>query len=407
MWKNPFWYNLDKNPGEIFTGFCKEQNHPCNLEFYCKNHNKLCCAKCITKLKSNEIGQHTDCDVYFIKNIKDEKKNKLKENIKYLEDISLSLDQSIKDLKILYENINKNKEELKLKIQKIFTNIRNAINEREDELLLDIDKNFNQYYFNEELFKKSEKLPKFVKDSLEKGKKINGPWKEDTLNSYIDVCINIEDNINEIKKINEIVKKSNDQNINIKFISEENDIKNIFKSIKELGKIIYNEKLFDSKIEFDQELVKEWLNNKKFVSELLFRKSKDGDKPKDFHNKCDNKGITIIFIETTKGYKFGAYTELNWKSGGLTQKDNSTFLFSFDNKKKYEAKINNGSIGSNDCNDIWYGSNFPEIYFDKTLNKGRTYDHNSFSTFLIKKTLTKGEEYWDVKEIDVFKIIYI
>ena len=299
------------------------------------------------------------------------------------------------------------KEELKLKIQKIFTNIRNAINEREDELLLDIDKNFNQYYFNEELFKKSEKLPKFVKDSLEKGKKINGPWKEDTLNSYIDVCINIEDNINEIKKINEIVKKSNDQNINIKFISEENDIKNIFKSIKELGKIIYNEKLFDSKIEFDQELVKEWLNNKKFVSELLFRKSKDGDKPKDFHNKCDNKGITIIFIETTKGYKFGAYTELNWKSGGLTQKDNSTFLFSFDNKKKYEAKINNGSIGSNDCNDLWYGSNFPEIYFDKTLNKGRTYDHNSFSTFLIKKTLTKGEEYWDVKEIDVFKIIYI
>ena len=110
MWKNPFLYNLDKNPGEIFTGFCKEQNHPCNLEFYCKNHNKLCCAKCITKLKSNEIGQHTDCDVYFIKNIKDEKKNKLKENIKYLEDISLSLDQSIKDLKILYENINKNKE---------------------------------------------------------------------------------------------------------------------------------------------------------------------------------------------------------------------------------------------------------------------------------------------------------
>ena len=78
---------------------------------------------------------------------------------------------------------------------------------------------------------------------------------------------------------------------------------------------------------FDQKLVKSWLNNRSFISELLFRKTRDGSTPKDFHNKCDNKGITIIFIETTKGYKFGGYTEWQWERKGGIKKDKSTFIF--------------------------------------------------------------------------------
>ncbi len=139
---------------------------------------------------------------------------------------------------------------------------------------------------------------------------------------------------------------------------------------------------------------------------MLFRKSKVGETPKDFHNKCDNKGITILIVETTKGYKLRAYTELNLDSN-KGKKRIIQHLFSFNNKKKYEAKNNNGSIGCNNCNDLWYGSSFPEIYFDGTLNKGKTFDYKSYTTFLIEKALTNGEEYWDVKELEVFKIIYI
>ena len=69
---------------EIFKNICKEENHPNKLEYYCKNHNELCCANCITKIKGKGNGQHKDCEVYFIENIKEERKNKLKENIKYL-----------------------------------------------------------------------------------------------------------------------------------------------------------------------------------------------------------------------------------------------------------------------------------------------------------------------------------
>ena len=68
--------NLNKEE-EIFTGFCKEKNHPMKLEYFCKEHNQLCCAACIAKLNDSGDGQHKDCDVCNIKNIKDVKKNKL------------------------------------------------------------------------------------------------------------------------------------------------------------------------------------------------------------------------------------------------------------------------------------------------------------------------------------------
>ena len=93
----------------------------------------------------------------------------------------------------------------------------------------------------------------------------------------------------------------------IEFISKEDEINQILNSLKKLGEIS-SKKLFESNINFDERLVEAWLNNRKFEAELLYRKSRDGSTPTDFHNKCDNKGITIIFIETTKGYKFGGYT---------------------------------------------------------------------------------------------------
>ena len=66
-------YNLEKEIKEIFTGFCKEEKHSNILEYYCKTHNILCCAACISKIKGRGNGQHTDCNVCFIEEIKEEK----------------------------------------------------------------------------------------------------------------------------------------------------------------------------------------------------------------------------------------------------------------------------------------------------------------------------------------------
>ena len=88
--------DVDNNK-EIFINICREKNHFNKLEFYCINHNQLCCSSCITKIKTKGYGQHKDCDVCIIEDIKEEKKNKLKDNIKYLEDLSNNLDNSIKN----------------------------------------------------------------------------------------------------------------------------------------------------------------------------------------------------------------------------------------------------------------------------------------------------------------------
>ena len=233
-------YNLDKDINEIFTGYCKEKYHNISLRYFCKNHNQLCCAECITKIKDEGFGQHQNCDVCLIKDIKDIKKNKLKENIKCLEDLSNKLKQSINDLKNLFDKINENKEELKLKIQKIFTNIRNALNEREDEILLEVDNQFNNLYFNEDLIKESENLPKKIKISLEKGKALDKDWNDNELNCVINDCIEIENNIKDINLINQNIQKSNsNKNKEIKFNPDEDGINNILEIIKNFGKISY------------------------------------------------------------------------------------------------------------------------------------------------------------------------
>ena len=66
-------------------------------------------------------GQHYKCKVCFIEDIKDEKKNKLNDNIKCLKDLSNTIEGSINQLKKIFKEINEKKEELKLSIQNIFT----------------------------------------------------------------------------------------------------------------------------------------------------------------------------------------------------------------------------------------------------------------------------------------------
>ena len=189
----------------IITSLCKEKNHRDELKFFCKNHNKLCCGICISKIKGEGYGQHTDCDVCLIEKIANEKKKKLNQNIEYLENISLSIEKSMVELNKIIEKIDEDKDNLKLKVTKIFTKLKNAINNREDEILADIDKKFNEFIFDEKILKQSEKLPVQVKEFIEKGKIIENEWKKDNkkLNILINKCINVENNINNIKIINE------------------------------------------------------------------------------------------------------------------------------------------------------------------------------------------------------------
>ena len=233
-------YNIDKNnQDDIFTGICNEPNHTNKLEFYCKSHNKLCCVACLCKFKEKGNGQHSDCNVCSIENIMEEKKSKLAENIKKLEEFSEKIKESIKKLKEIFEKINEDKEKIKMNISKIFTKIREALNEREDKLLIDLDNVYEKTFFKEDLLKKGEKMPNQIIKNLEVGKKLNQEWDGDNNKMIKNICgcINIENNIQNVIEINESIEQSNKKEINIQFFPGEEQISKFIENIKTFGEI--------------------------------------------------------------------------------------------------------------------------------------------------------------------------
>ena len=243
LFENHHLYNINKNINEIFTGFCKEKGHNNLLRYYCKNHNKLCCGDCVAKIVGKEYGQHKDCDICLIREIKETKKTKLKENNKYLEDFKF--EYSINELEKLFDKINENKEALKMKIQNIFTKIRNILNKREDEILVEVDNQFNSFYINEDLIEKGKVLPNRIKISLEKGKSLDKDWNENEINYYINNCIEIENNIKDINIINKnILKRISNKNKKIIFSPDEDGIDNILEIIYKFGEVKKNKFTF-------------------------------------------------------------------------------------------------------------------------------------------------------------------
>ena len=231
---------------------------------------------------------------------------------------------------------------MKIKIQKIFTKIRNELNEREDKLLLEVDKKFEEKFFNEDIIKESEKMPNKIKLSLEKGKIIEDDWKdENKLSLLIDRCINIENKINEINSINENIKKYNCFNdFKMTFLPEKDDeIKKMIDIIKTFGSIgeISN---FSKIISFcEKQLIFNWIENNVHDINLLYRMSEDGNSFKAFHDKCDNQYPALFIAKTKEGHKFGGYTSIGWnsKTNGYLS-DEKCFLFSLNKKLKFEVK---------------------------------------------------------------------
>ena len=400
----------DKNIDDLFTGLCKEENHSIELKYFCKTHNKLCCAECITKFKGKNHGQHTDCTICSIEDIKNEKMNKLNENIKTLEELSTNLQESIKEIKIIFEKNEKKKEELKIEIQKVFTKIRTAVNDREDELLLEIDKDFNELFLNENIIQDSEKLPNKIKISLDKGKSINNNSENSKLNSLINDCLNIENNINDISKINQSMKKYKSSENNIIFKVNENDNKKLFESIRTFG-CIYGP---NSEIINNNDFIKinEMIGgNNKFI--IKFNAKRDGCNTDIFHKNCDGICGCLFICKVDSGDILGAYLTAKIKKSSEYSDDNKAFLFNLTqniikkNKKSFKNAIQN-------CGDssyfIKFGNKCKVFYLDgNCLNSNNSYadtcaceaNFDCDSTNLLNNTSGKS---FKVENFEVFEV---
>ena len=73
---------------------------------------------------------------------------------------------------------------------------------------------------------------------MEKRKLIEKEWNNNKLNILINDCINIENNINNIKEMEEKIKKSNLNKNKILFLpKKENEINEFLEKIKKFGNI--------------------------------------------------------------------------------------------------------------------------------------------------------------------------
>ena len=127
-----------------------------------------------------------------------------------MEKFSDKINSSINELKEIIEKINEKSDEIKIKIQKTFTEIRNELNKREDELLLEVDNYFAKHFFNEDknLLEEKDKLPNKIRLYLDKGKEAQKDWnKKENKISLINDCINIEKTVDNVNKISQTLEK--------------------------------------------------------------------------------------------------------------------------------------------------------------------------------------------------------
>ena len=146
--------------------------------------------------------------------------------------------------------------------------------------------------------------------------------------------------------------------------------------------------------------IKNWINSYKQIKfNLLFRMSRDGTTTINFHARCDNKGKTLILIETKDGNRFGGYTSLQWNMEGEKRYGENIWLFNLEKSIYKYNLIKQGKTPAIIC-DMNNGPSFEEgiIFKDNNLSVG----------YIEHQGLIKGAEIIDkkiqVKELEVFQV---
>ena len=143
---------------------------------------------------------------------------------------------------------------------------------------------------------------------------------------------------------------------------------------------------------------------------LLYRKSRDTGKANIFHSKCDNIRGTLIIIHTTKGYKFGGYTNATWEGNGVSKGDNTAFLFSLNYNKIYDIKKNKNAITCNPfygpvfCGDDSYSTIL--INDNSEINGGECClaKFSNYNGYNENFEINGGERYFQINDLEVFQV---
>ena len=218
------------------------------------------------------------------------------------------------------------------------------------------------------------------------------------------------------KKIDELTNINQQQNNKIKELNDKiENLKEIINEIKEPkienAKTIFNDSLILNKNNDYISNLNKWINQREgqFKTQLLFRKSINGNSFNDFHRLCDNQGKTLVLIQTANNLIIGGYTSKDWDTSEKWYKDDKSFLFSLTNRKIFPSKKNWDAIRGSKVLGPWFAYIGFRDGGRNDLTQGIFYykeneNEQSFENYNEIIPNDKKDTYFDVKEVEIYKI---
>ena len=284
-------------------------------------------------------------------------------------------------------------------IDELFTLLFETL--EENEILMTKIENRIKLSFMVEARRKTEEVSFFLK-----------PEKPNTDNIALNLCdkvkelerkINEKDKVienlkEEIKEIKDELKEDKSQNsINQK------DMMNLLQLVRK-GLAIGSQIIKYNEFNFIESAVRKALGKNIKYYRLIFRASRNGYRAENFHENCDGKNNTIVFIQARNGRRFGGFTEAKWdKSNGYKSGEHG-FLFSLDNKEIYYNKKNNYDIYCYSDKGPAFGGGH-DLFIDDNCNKdNESYDNSDHSYNTGKKYALAGTKYFYVEDYEVYQL---
>ena len=228
----------------------------------------------------------------------------------------------------------------------------------------------------------------------------------------------IQSKLNQINRVKEFCEETNTFQPNSILLNQKEETSSLFGSLK-LRQYSDMNPLQSQILEGEQQLLEliklcQFSPNDKWT--LLYRGTRDGFEPSDFHSKCDGHSNTLTILKAKESaYIFGGFTTVSWDNTSKSKSDPNSFIFSLINKENKPVKIKadpvlrqyaircNPELGPTFGEDIYIGyhsyttmnrySNLG-FYYKYTQNKYRT---NEAQTFLA------GSYEFQLNEIEVYQ----
>ena len=151
-------------------------------------------------------------------------------------------------------------------------------------------------------------------------------------------------------------------------------------------------------------------SNKEFRNmKLIYSASEDGDSPTVFHSACDGISPVLVFIKTTKNFRFGGFTEVPFESSKVFKgkKDDNAFIFSIDRLKTYDVEEGqNATCSYKNYGPVFYGYEYCNIYLIGNFlsNNGNVAKKGDRYNTTVDFELNGGKQKFLTEELEVYQI---